>query len=65
MAVMLAKRRMFWKVRPIPALTMSFGRAALEDAEPDEHAVVPGRPDDGGDEGGDEQAEADQDQDLD
>ena len=29
-AVMFAKRRMFWKVRPRPAVTMSFGRAVLK-----------------------------------
>ena len=29
-AVMLANRRMFWKVRPMPASTMSFGRALLK-----------------------------------
>ena len=31
--VMFWKSRMFWKVRPMPACTMSFGRARLEDAE--------------------------------
>ena len=54
---MFWKRRMFWNVRPMPAATMSLGRALRKMPSRSSRRVVPERPDDGREQHRDQQPE--------